>query len=130
MKIEIEAGGLKQAPIWQNHSRSKNWMAKIAVDPTEPGGLRRDFARKARGDFTYLVASWMVPDTPIEFGADYYTGSGRKHADRWYGVIRAISETEIEFEKFETARDAIKAAKEPPPTTLNPETSTPNTETQ
>lgn len=115
MKIEIEANALKKAPVWEDHKRGKNWFAKIAVDPTAPGGLRRDFASKARGDFTYLVPSWMKAGTPVEFGADYYSGSGRKHADRWYGVVKSVSDAAVEFEEFETARDAIAAAKKAMP---------------
>lgn len=114
LDLDIEAGGLKQAPVWEAHKRGKNWMAKIAIDPTAPGGLKREWARKAFGDFTYLVERWMEPSTPVEFGADYYTGSGKKKADRWYGVIESIDATRLRLTRYATARDAIAASQKPP----------------
>ena len=36
----------------------------------------------------------------VEFGADYYTGSGKKSAKRWYGFILAQSDTHIAFARY------------------------------
>jgi hypothetical protein len=93
--LEIEDGALTEVPAgcWENHKRGRNWMATITVNPASPGGLDRDFSSKAKGSSYYLIPS-LSPGDAIEFGADYYSGSGRKNGNRWYGyVVRIIPET-------------------------------------
>jgi hypothetical protein len=112
-EIKIEEGALTGAPIWCGHKRGKNWMAEIELDPQSPNGLKRKFWAPARGEnFYYLIPSDLEYPAPVEFGADYYTGGGHKHAKRWYGVIIAVSEEKLTLEKYETAKEAIKRAKE------------------
>ena len=36
---KIEDGAMVEAPIYEAHSRGKNWMATIEADPAAPGGL-------------------------------------------------------------------------------------------
>lgn len=107
--IRLENGAALSAPVFERHPRGKNWMAKIVLDPAAPGGLRRKFFDRAHGDYYYLVppGSLAVGDA-VEFGADYYTSSGRKVAKRWYGAVASVSETEIELARAETAREAVE----------------------
>lgn len=86
--LEIENGAFVNVPIFSTHKRARVWMARVIKDPKAPGGLRREFAERARGEgYYYLVPrAWEVGDF-VEFGADYYTGGGTKAPRRWYGVI-------------------------------------------
>lgn len=92
--LKIEDGALVTVPsgCWESHSRGKNWLATISVDASKPGGLDRDFAAKAKGDSYYLLPS-LNPGDAIEFGADYYSGGGRKTPTRWYGFVVQILES-------------------------------------
>jgi hypothetical protein len=97
--LSIEDGALVEVPsgMWSAHKRGRNWMAVIAVNPSSPGGLDRDFAAKAKGESYYILPD-LSPGDAIEFGADYYSGSGRKDGNRWYGyVVRVIPETTDEY---------------------------------
>ena len=97
--LSIEDGALIEVPrnMWESHKRGKNWMATITVNPASPGGLDRDFVSKAKGDSYYLLPT-LSPGDAIEFGADYYSGGGRKNSNRWYGyVVRIIPETADEY---------------------------------
>lgn len=86
----IENGCLTRVPCWESHARGKNWLAVITPDPTAPGGFRRVFATAAKDDSYYLLPDWK-PGDAVEFGADYYTGGGRKNSNRWYGyVVRQV----------------------------------------
>lgn len=91
-ELPIEAGAFTDVPVFETHKRGKNWMARILPDPKSPGGLKREFAERARGDrkdkhYYYIVPKhWKVGDY-IEFGADYYTSSGHHSPTRWYGVL-------------------------------------------
>ena len=111
-EIEVEMGALKNAPIWEDHKRGKNWLAEISPDPKSPGGLKRKFWEHARGSYYYIIPSNVQLPTAIEFGADYYSGRGNKYPKRWYGVIVSISQDKIVIEKCETASQAIKRAQE------------------
>jgi hypothetical protein len=86
--LRIEDGALANVPsgLWESHKRGKNWLAVITPSPSSPGGLSRNFAAKARGDLYYIVPDWSVGDA-VEFGADYYSGKGRKNDKRWYGFV-------------------------------------------
>lgn len=104
----IEGDALAECPVWGTHSRSKNWMAIISLDNTAPGGLAREFAEKAKGDCFYILPSLEVGDA-IEFGADYYTGSGRKSPERWYGYIVRIEPTYLVLHRCKTGKEAVKS---------------------
>jgi len=89
-----EDGALIQVPCWESHSRGRNWFASISLNPSKPGGIARDF--HAKGDSYYMLPQ-LAPGQPVEFGADYYSGSGRRSSRRWYGyVVRVDAETEAE----------------------------------
>jgi len=118
--IGIECHALVGAPIWEKHKRGKNWSAIIAIDPSAPGGLARTFLTRAHGDFYYIVPPNLAVHTPLEFGADYYSGRGRPSRRRWYGVVRSITPSTLTLEQYETARDAIKAAEQLQKTTPAP----------
>ncbi len=83
---KIESDYLVDVPIYTTHRRGKNWMAKISKDPESPGGLARQFAKKGHGEYYYSVKDINVGDV-LEFGADYYTGSGNKDPRRKYAVV-------------------------------------------
>lgn len=105
----VELGALTVVPVFEHHKRGKNWLAVIHKDPTAPGGLGRKFANRARGEYYYLVVDIKVGDV-IEFGADYYTGSGHKSAQRYYGVVRDITDDSLTIEEAPTAAAAFKLA--------------------
>lgn len=119
LALKVEDGALTTVPsgCWQTHSRGKNWMATIEIDPSKPGGLDRAFWTKAKGSSYYLLASF-TPGEAIEFGADYYSGSGKKSANRWYGyIVRLIPASEGEVARLvvvecDTGKAAVKAGKE------------------
>lgn len=106
-----EHGAIMNVPCWESHSRGKNWLAVITPSPTSPGGLERTFAAKAKGDAFYLVPALSVGDA-VEFGADYYTGSGKKSAERWYGFVVAVAEDAILLRPCATGKAACKAGAE------------------
>jgi len=110
LALNIEDGALTQVPAgcWQSHSRGKNWLAIIGTSPASPGGLARDFAPKAKGDSYYLLPDWTAGDA-LEFGADYYTGSGRKSAKRWYGYVVRIEADYVVLRECSTGKAAVKA---------------------
>jgi hypothetical protein len=53
----------------------------------------------------------------VEFGADYYTGSGKPDRKRWYGfVVRIVPETDdtlavVVLQKCANGKAAIKGGK-------------------
>jgi len=111
VKIPLEMGALTDAPVYEPHRRGKNWFAKITLDPKAPGGLRREFAPRARGEGNYYILpkDWG-PGTPVEFGADYYTGSGRRSPTRWYGVITKVTSNFLELKEAGSAKEAVAQA--------------------
>lgn len=119
----IEQGCLATVPVWEGQSRGKNWLAVISLNPKSPGGLERDFQPKCKGDL-YYDAACLTPGTPVEFGADYYSGGGRKNATRWYGYVtrrltyRPGTEEYREYlalVKCDNGKAAVKAAAKVPP---------------
>lgn len=118
----IEEGCLARVPVYESHSRGKNWLAVISSNPKAPGGLDREFAAKCKGDL-YYDAAGLVAGTAVEFGADYYSGGGRKNPKRWYGCVvrRAVyrpgTEEQAEYlvvVQHGTGKEAIKAAEKVP----------------
>ena len=110
MKLSVELNFLTSVPVFETHKRGKNWCAIIQRDPTAPAGLARKFCEIGKGEFYYKV-EFKVGDT-LEFGADYYTGGGSKAPKRFYCVVVAVSEEEVEVIEYPTAIQALKAAKE------------------
>jgi hypothetical protein len=49
--------------------------------------LARDFAAKGHGRGNYYRFPSADVGDAWEFGADYYSGRGRKIANRWYGYV-------------------------------------------
>lgn len=111
--LSIEDGALASVPkgCWESHSRGKNWLAIINISPSSPGGLARDFATKAKGSSYYLVPTWQVGDA-VEFGADYYSGGGRKRPTRWYGFVVRILPDRVILRETSTGKAAVKEGKE------------------
>ena len=111
--LSVELNALTECPCYESHKRGKNWAATIRLDPASPGGLSRDFWPRAHGEYYYLLPKSLRVGDAVEFGADYYSSGGRKNANRWYGVVRAISDAEITLEKHGTGKDACKAKPAP-----------------
>jgi hypothetical protein len=107
--MPLENGAAREVPLFEAHKRGRNWMAKIEPNPSAPGGLRREFFERARGDYYYLIppGSLAVGDA-LEFGADYYSGSGRKNARRWYGAVAAVADDRVELVRAEDGRKAVE----------------------
>lgn len=115
--IDPDTFALMEAPVWESHKRGKNWMAVISRDATKPSGLEREFIPVARGEGRYYLGGLDIAHRnpvpfPVEFGADYYSGSGKRHADRVYGVVRAIRKDGLDFTRTATAYQACRLAKE------------------
>jgi len=108
--FRIEDGALTRVPCWESHSRGKNWMAVIGVNPSAPGGLDRSFAPKAKGDCYYIVPSLEVGDA-VEFGGDYYSGRGRPSRERWYGYVVRVDAAMLVLHDCGTGKAAIKEGK-------------------
>ena len=111
ISLNIEDGALSQVPAgcWTSHKRGKNWLAVIEPNASKPGGLERDFQEKAKGDCYYMAGGLSVGDA-IEFGADDYSGSGRKSPERWYGYVKRIEAKYIVVVSATTGKAAHKAA--------------------
>lgn len=107
--FEIEDGALAQIPggMWESHSRGKNWLATITADPKSAGGLAREFADKAKGELFYILPS-LSAGQAVEFGADYYSGRGRKSAKRWYGYVVRIDAERIVLHECKDGKAAIR----------------------
>jgi hypothetical protein len=111
MDLAVEDGALIEVPpnCWESHSRGKNWCANIAADPSAPGGLARDFWTKAKGASYYHVPAALKPGDAVEFGADYYSGRGRKNARRWYGYVTRVEPGMVVLVQRAGGKTAIKA---------------------
>lgn len=107
----LEQGAMEEVPIYESHRRGTNYLAKIWTDPSAPGGLGREFCRKAHGDYYYFVTNLKVGD-PVEFGADYTSSGGNKNRRRRHGVVVEITDDHITFDITDGYKEAIKHAKE------------------
>ena len=108
-RFAVEMGALTEVPVYESHGRGKNWLAKITTDPNSPGGIAREFVPKAKGEFFYLIEG-LEESIAVEFGADYYSSSGKKNPKRYYGVIIKVETDGIEIEEKNTTKEAIKYA--------------------
>lgn len=111
MALEVEHGALVEVPVYCDHKRGRNWAAIIRPDPRSPGGLARRFLARARGRYYYMIEGLSVGHA-VEFGADYYTGSGRKWPERWYGVVVEITPTRVVLIEAKTPAEAFRIARE------------------
>lgn len=102
----IEDGAMIDAPIYESHKRGRNWMAVIAPDPAAPGGVARKFVMRGHGRYYYIVGRDLIGKA-VEFGADYYSSSGRKKSCRWYGVVLTLTDSRIAIQQYEEAYRAI-----------------------
>jgi len=109
---KIKNGILIETPVYCIHSRGKNWLARIALNPKAPGGLDREFCEKTKGQGRYILPADLRLGDAIEFGADYYTGSGKRNPNRWYGVIVRIENTFIVLRQASDGIEAIEAGEE------------------
>lgn len=108
----VENGALTDVPVYESHQRGKNWMATIADDPRSPGGLRREFADRARGaKYHYMVPEGLKPGDAVEFGADYISGGGKRSANRWHGVVHESGPGKLSLLKAKDAEDAFRLSK-------------------
>jgi hypothetical protein len=100
-------GALTQVPLFEPSYGGVNWFAKIYR--TSNGKLDRYFAPRSHGQFYYRLEPWVVPGTPVEFGAD-----GRQRR-RWYGVVVAVTPTQITLVECSTSTTDRSWATTPTP---------------
>jgi hypothetical protein len=105
-KYRIELGALTEVPVWEYHKRGKNWCAVITRDPKSPGGLGRQFLKFAYGEYFYLLDGLEV-GVPVEFGADYYSSGGVKRANRRYGRVVEITDSELVLDEYNTSKEVF-----------------------
>lgn len=110
LRFIVANGALLEAPVWERHHRGSNWLAVIDVDGTAPGGFSRRFINRGRGACLYLTEQLGLFDA-LEFAADYTTLAGNKQRDRWFGVVKAITEDFILVEKTGSGVLAVLRAK-------------------
>ena len=103
-RCHIEDGAIQNIPLSKG---DKSWFATIAVSPSSPGGLARDFAAKARGGAHYMVPSLSVGD-PVEFGEDTVSRRGKRTTDRWYGFVVAVTDDAVLLRPCSTGKSACK----------------------
>jgi hypothetical protein len=104
--MRIRGGALVEVPVYEEHARGRNWMAKIQPNAHAPGGWDRVFAKKARGKDLYYIVSDIFPGEVLEFAADYYTGFDAKRPLRRYFFVVSRDDDELTGVLFEEAHDA------------------------
>jgi hypothetical protein len=110
LRMAVANGALLEVPVFEKHHRGTNWLAVIDIDGTAPSGLSRQFIDRGKGECFYLIEQVKLFD-PVEFGADYMTGVGRRHRKRWYGVVTAKTEDYILVEECPKGTLAVMLAK-------------------
>ena len=110
VRLSYLNGALLKAPVYEDHYRGSNWLAVIDVDGTCPGGLSRQFMPYGKGECLYLIEQIGL-FSAVEFAADYTTSVGKKKPNRFYGVVIAITETELVVREFTSGADACVFAK-------------------
>lgn len=89
----------------------KNWIATVLADRSKPGGLDRKFWKKPRRGFYEVPAELKVGDV-IEFAGDSYNSLGKKHSNRIYGIVEAVTKSELFTTNFfDTAAEAFDEIK-------------------
>jgi len=77
--------------------------------PSHPGDSPESL--RVRPKATATTSSLIGPlETPVEFGADYYSGSGRKSPNRWYGYIVRVTDGHWILHACSTGKAACKEA--------------------
>jgi len=111
IRLKVEQGALMEVPVWEDHKRGRNWFAVITLDPRAPNGIGRSFIPRAHGEYYYLVTEKLKTGVAVEFGADYYTASGKLNPRRWYGVIVERTPEYLELVACKDAREACTLAR-------------------
>lgn len=107
VKLPVKAGRLKP-PVWEKLEVAKNWAAVILADG------ERDFIPLDFETNQYEVDELSVGKV-VEFGADRLVDgpkggkNSKRIKNRWYGIVRAITNTYVEIERFESADAALLA---------------------
>lgn len=109
-RMAVANGALLDVPVFEKHHRGTNWMAILDIDGTAPGGLERRFIDRGKGECYYLIEKVGLFD-PIEFGADYMTGVGRKYKKRWYGVVTVKTDDYLLAEECTSGTKAVLLSK-------------------
>lgn len=109
-RITIVNRGIVETPNWDSHPRSKNWAAVLTPDPTAPGGFKREWWSRGRGQFLYIIPAGLKKGDIVEFGGDYVQWSGRKRPDRWVGVVVELTDTFVELSPVRNVVEAVQIA--------------------
>ena len=91
-------------PIWRPGKTAKNWLALIAIDPLQSGGLDRQFARKAKGDDYLYIVPTGIRVTP------WSSADGNERC-RWYGYVVRIGEDHVVLHKCLDGKAAVRKGK-------------------
>lgn len=99
--VPVDQDWVVSPPVWEDHHRARNWLARVQADPNAPGGCTRDFCDRGRGHFRYSTENLVEGDL-IEFGADRIWGSGEnRNRVRWVGEIVKFTDTQMQVRYFE-----------------------------
>jgi hypothetical protein len=112
VRLPVEQGMALKTPVWEAvKDRAKNWGAVIKDQPSQPGGLGRDWLpRPRKGEPGRCRVSDLRPGQVLEFAADYQGRHGLVPT-RWYGIVVSVSDSEIALRPAETAVAAFAAGK-------------------
>jgi hypothetical protein len=108
--IPIEHGAI-ETTIHESHKRGRNWAA-VLVGPNAARMERQFMRRRGR---VIDVSDLKVGDA-FEVGGDYISSGGNRSPNRAYYVITEMADDHMVVETYDTAAQAIKAAR-----TLAPE---------
>lgn len=108
--FKIEHGAIETS-IHESHKRGRNWAAVLVG----PNAARMDRQFLRRRGCVIDVSDLKVGDA-FEIGGDYISSGGNRRPNRAYYVITEMADDHMVTETYDTAAQAIKAAR-----TLAPE---------
>lgn len=106
--LRIINRGLLDVLVWLPHRRARNWVARVEIEPTIAGGIKRKFFPRAAGKtgIKAVVPEDLEVGEVLEFGADYVSFGGNRSPTRMYAVVMALSATEMRVKPYEQLVDA------------------------
>lgn len=103
--------GVFQAPEWESRQCSIEWAA--VLQPGRDGYVRKGVFLKPADEENWFLVRDLFVDAVIEFAADTIQrgprGGKHKVSNRWYGVVRQITETFVEVDSYAEEHQAILA---------------------
>lgn len=96
--MPIEDGTIQNLR-YKDHRRYKCWVAIVQSDKSKPGGLDRNFLRRAPSGRVFVDG--IRDGMWLEFAGDYFTHSGNRIDAREYYKVVDITENNITLEPVE-----------------------------